>query len=106
MLPEFSTNDAELELQAVLAGQVIGQLANFVAADHIRAGRLVPLLISTVSSQMGLHIYYGSRTSQPKRVRAFLDLAIARLLDNTDYVLSEKELSAAARRYRKAHKSE
>ena len=95
MLPTFSTNDTELEMQAVLAGQVIGQLANLSAADDIRAGRLVPVLLSTVSEHIGLHIYFGNRAAQPRRVRAFLDLAIARLRDSPDYVLSGKELKAS-----------
>lgn len=94
--PAFSTNDSELELQAVLTGQVIGQLANFSAAAHIRAGRLVPLLLPHMSAHIGLHIYYGSRAAQPRRVRAFLDMAVSRLLDCKDYVLSSKELAAAA----------
>jgi DNA-binding transcriptional LysR family regulator len=102
MSPAFSTNDAELELEAVLAGQVIGQMANFLVAAHIRAGRLVPLLLQHISKHMGLHIYYGSRAAQPKRVRAFLDLAISRLLDSSDYVLSNKELVAAAQRWKRA----
>jgi DNA-binding transcriptional LysR family regulator len=102
--PAFSTNDTELELQAVLAGQVIGQLANFSAAAHIRAGRLVPLLLSTMSAHMGLHLYYGSRAAQPRRVRAFLDLAIARLHNHADYVLSDKELAAALQNWKRHHK--
>jgi DNA-binding transcriptional LysR family regulator len=36
--PLLSTNDSELELQAVLAGQVIAQMANLSAVTHIRAG--------------------------------------------------------------------
>lgn len=94
--PTFSTNDTELELQAVLNGQVIGQLANFSAAAHIRAGRLVPMLLQHMSNHIGVHLYYGSRAAQPRRVRAFLDLAIQRLLDSPTHVLSAKELSAAA----------
>lgn len=96
MSPAFSTNDTELELQAVLAGQVIGQLANFSAAPHLRSGRLVPVLLPHMSSHIGVHIYYGSRTSQPKRVRAFLDLAVSRLLDCPNYVLSSNELLEAS----------
>lgn len=92
MSPAFATNDTELEVQAVLAGQVIGQLASFSAASHIRAGRLVPVLLQHMSTHIGLHLYYGNRTAQPKRVRAFLDLAIARLHNCNDYVLSDKEL--------------
>lgn len=96
MSPAFSTNDSELELQAVLSGQVIGQLANLSAAEHIRAGRLVPILLPNISANIGMHVYYGNRTAQPKRVRAFLDLTIARLRDCPDYVLSPKELASAA----------
>ncbi|AYM96739.1 LysR family transcriptional regulator [Acidovorax sp. 1608163] len=96
MSPAFASNDSELELLAVLSGQVIGQLANFYAAQHIRAGRLVPVLLPHLSAHLGMHIYYGNRTAQPKRVRAFIDLAIARLLECPDYVLSPKELATAA----------
>ena len=91
--PAFATEDSELELQAVLAGQAIGQLASFSAATHIRAGRLEPVLLQHMSAHIGLHVYYGSRAAQPKRVRAFLDLAFARLLDCSEYLLSEKELA-------------
>ncbi|VVD31697.1 protein of unknown function [Paraburkholderia dioscoreae] len=93
MSPAFATNDTELEVQAVLAGQVIGQLASFSAASHVRAGRLVPVLLQHMSAHIGLHLYYGNRTAQPKRVRAFLDLAFARLHDCNDYVLADKELA-------------
>jgi DNA-binding transcriptional LysR family regulator len=104
MPPAISTNDTELELQAVLSGQAIGQLANFSIAGHIRAGRLVPVLLPHISDHIGVHIYYGSRAAQPKRVRAFLDLAISRLLDSTDYVLSGKELATASQRWKHARR--
>lgn len=100
--PTLSTNDTELEVQAVLAGQVIGQVANLSAATHIREGRLVPLLLEHMTDHIGVHLYYGSREAQPKRVRAFIDLALERLLDPPQYVLTRKELitagSAAGRR--------
>jgi DNA-binding transcriptional LysR family regulator len=98
--PTMSTNDTELELQSVLAGQVIGQVANLNAAPHIRSGRLVPLLLQHMSDHIGVHVYYGSREAQPRRVRAFLDLAIARLKDSPTYVLNAKELAQAAGRLR------
>ncbi|EYS84938.1 LysR family transcriptional regulator [Cupriavidus sp. SK-4] len=104
MSPAFSTNDTEIELQAVLAGQAIGQLANFSAAAHIRAGRLVPVLLQHMSAHIGLHIYYGSRAAQPKRVREFLDLAISRLLDSPAFVLTEKELGTASRGWQDAQR--
>ena len=93
--PALSTNNTELELQAVLSGQVIGQLANLSATPHIRAGRLIPVLLPHISDHIGLHVYYGSRQALPKRVRAFVDLAITSLLDTTDIVLSARELATA-----------
>ncbi|AOZ50629.1 LysR family transcriptional regulator [Chromobacterium vaccinii] len=102
--PAFYSNDTELELQAMLAGQVIGQVANLSAAPHIRAGRLIPVLLPFMSAPIALHVYYGSRAAQPSRVRSFLDLAISKLSDSPDYLLSSIELAAAhaafaARRY-------
>ncbi|AWV04404.1 LysR family transcriptional regulator [Burkholderia sp. JP2-270] len=102
MSPAFSTNDSELEVQAVLAGQVLGQLAGFTAVPHIRAGRLVPVLVQHMSTHIGLHLYYGSRTALPKRVRAFLDLAFERLHDCNDYVLADKELERFKSRSRRS----
>jgi hypothetical protein len=58
---------------------------------------LIPVLLPFISDHIALHVYYGSRASQPKRVRAFLDLAFARLVDSPAYVLSGKELSQSSR---------
>jgi DNA-binding transcriptional LysR family regulator len=93
--PAFCTNDEAFELRAVLAGEVIGQLAAPTAAPLIRAGRLVPLLLEHLSDIYSLFVYYGSRTAQPARVRRFIDLAVDRLTDNADFVLSNNELTLA-----------
>lgn len=99
--PTLSTNDTELELQAVLSGQVVGQVANLSAADHIRKDRLVPLMLEHMTDHIAVHLYYGSRAAQPRRVRAFIDLAIERLVDPPQFVLSHKELFLAASRLSK-----
>lgn len=98
--PAICLNDEILELHAVLSGQVIGQLAGVTAAPYIRAQQLVPLLIDHVPDRYNYFVYFGSRNSQTARARAFIDLAVKRLLDNADYVLSPKELRSAARRGR------
>lgn len=90
----ISTNDTELELQAVLSGQVIGQLSGISAAQYIRDGRLVPILVDYVTDHISVHIYYGSRNAQPKRVRAFIDLAVDQFNAGRDFTLSSKELKA------------
>lgn len=102
--PAFSTNDLELELQVVLAGQVIGQLSNVSAAVHIRTGRLVPLLLPNISAHYGVYLYYGSRAAQPKRIRAFIDLAVARLQGAPAFVLGRNELEAAAKSWGRARR--
>lgn len=103
VVPAFGTNEEELEIDAVLGGEVLAVLTGVTAAAHIRAGRLVPLLTQHMADHFSLHIYYGSRTAQPARVRAFIDLAISTLVDNADFVLSEKELAAAEAKGRKKH---
>jgi DNA-binding transcriptional LysR family regulator len=94
VVPALCTNDEILELHAVLAGRVLGQLAGVSAAPYIRCGQLVPLLIDHIPDRYHYFVYFGSRSSQPARARAFVDLAVKRLVDNRDYVLSQKELKS------------
>ncbi|KPC54233.1 LysR family transcriptional regulator [Amantichitinum ursilacus] len=100
--PTMSTNDGEVELHAVLSGQVLGQLCGYAVAEHIRAGRLVTVLGQHMTDHMGVYVYYGSRAAQPARVRAFIDLVIERLGPDSDFMLSPKELAAAEAAGRKA----
>jgi DNA-binding transcriptional LysR family regulator len=96
------TNDEIVELQAVLAGRVIGQLAGVTAAPYIRSGQLVPLLVEHMPDRFSYFVYFGSRTSQPARARAFIDLAVKRLVDTSEYVLTSKELRAVRPRRRRS----
>ena len=62
----------------------------------------MPLLVDHIPDGYSYFVYFGSRSSQPARARAFIDLAVKRLVDNAEYVLSSKELRATqarARRY-------
>jgi DNA-binding transcriptional LysR family regulator len=94
--PAFCTNDEAFELRAVLAGEVIGQLAVPTVASLIRLGRLVPLLLDHMTDNYSLFVYYGSRAAQPARVRRFIDLVVERLTDSCDFVLRNEELAMAA----------
>ncbi|NDZ14850.1 LysR family transcriptional regulator [Variovorax sp. WS11] len=102
VVPALCTNEEEVETRAVLAGQVLGLLTGITAAPHIRSGRLVPLLTPHVSDHSSVFVYYGSRPAQPARARAFIEHAVSRLVDNKDFVLSAKELTAAEAKGRKA----
>ena len=93
--PSFSTNDEAFELRAVLAGEVIAQLAVPTAAALIRSGRLVPLLLEHTTDNFSLFVYYGSRAAQPARVRRFIDLTVERLTASKDFVLANDELRSA-----------
>jgi DNA-binding transcriptional LysR family regulator len=95
-------NDEELETETVVAGHAIGQLSGIAAAGHIRAGRLVPLLTEHVVEPANAFIYYGSRAAQPVRVRAFIDLAVKRLANNADFVVTREELTEAEAKGRAA----
>ena len=99
--PYICTNDESLELQAVLSGCCIGQVAGITAAPYIRDGRLVPLLIDHMAEIASYFVYFGSRTSQPARARAFIELASRKLIDNPQYLLSAQELAAGEQRARK-----
>jgi DNA-binding transcriptional LysR family regulator len=102
VVPAMCLNDEALETDAVLAGHVIGMLTAVAAASHIRSGRLVPLLTEHVADHASAFVYYGSRTSQPLRARAFIDLAVKRLAGNADFVLTAQELAAAEAKGRQA----
>lgn len=95
VVPAFSTNDEDFELRTAVAGSILGQFAGATAAPHIRAGRLVPLLLEHVSDSLSLYLYYGSRAAQPARVRRFIELAAERLTDSKDFVLGAEELALA-----------
>jgi DNA-binding transcriptional LysR family regulator len=101
VVPAICTNDEILEMHAVLAGKVIAQLAGVTAAPYVRSGQLVPLLVDHIPDRASYFVYFGSRTSQTARARAFINLAVARLVDNSEYVLTDKELRAIRPRGRR-----
>ncbi|MGV0961212.1 MAG: LysR family transcriptional regulator [Limnohabitans sp.] len=95
VVPSIISNDETLELHAVLAGKVLGQLAGTTAAPYVRAGKLVPILLDQMPDIGNYFVYFGSRQSQPARVRAFVNFVVERLADSSSFVLSDKELNRA-----------
>nr|WP_316640859.1 LysR family transcriptional regulator [uncultured Roseateles sp.] len=98
VVPAICSNDEVFELHAVLAGKVLAQLAGVTAAPFIRSGQLVPVLVDFIPDYASYFVYFGSRTSQPARARAFIDLAVLRLTDNAEHVLSREDLTGQRRR--------
>lgn len=71
--PTFSSNDSEAERDAVLAGMAFGQIAGFLADDHIEAGRLVPVLQKFAPNPWDLYVYRPQRGPVSPRVRRVFD---------------------------------
>jgi DNA-binding transcriptional LysR family regulator len=92
LAPALSTNGVEVELRAVLAGKLLGQLSGISAAPGIQAGLLKPVLIEHMTDHLGVYLYYGSRRAQPARVRSFIDFALERLGSQTEFFLTDTEL--------------
>jgi len=101
--PAMSFNDEDLETDSILDGAVLGLMSGITAAAHIRAQRLIPILTAHVSDHYGVYLYYGSRVSQPTRVRTFIDYAVACCNDPHDFVLSPDELMRAEEAGRQAY---
>ncbi len=68
-----------MELEGRPSGKVIGHLAAVTAAPHIRSELPLPLLSEHTLGWGSYFVYFGSRTSQPARARAFIDLVVKRL---------------------------
>ncbi|KAF0815105.1 HTH-type transcriptional regulator PgrR [Andreprevotia sp. IGB-42] len=102
VVPAICSNDEVFELQAVLSGNVLGQLAGVTAAPYLRSGQLVPVLLPHMPDFANYFVYFGSRTAQPARARAFIDLAVKRLTDNPAYLLSHEELQEMYGRIRRS----
>lgn len=86
-------NDADLVLQAVLAGRGIAQMAGYLICEHLRSGALVPCLARYAPDDRGHYICYLSRQHLPTRMRVFIDFVTARIRAAdlqcvTDYALA------------------
>lgn len=70
---DFIFNDADLALQAMLAGQGLAQLPNYQVGEALRAGLAVSCLDGAAPEDRGHYLCYLSRRQLPKRIRAFID---------------------------------
>lgn len=72
-------NDADLVLQAVLAGRGIAQMAGYLICDSLRSGALVPCMAGYAPDDRGHYICYLSRQHLPTRMRVFIDFMTAKI---------------------------
>jgi DNA-binding transcriptional LysR family regulator len=74
----LTLDESELMLQAALAGQGLAYLTDEATAEHVAAGRLIPVLEDWSPAYPGLCLYYPSRRNAPAKLRAFIALVRAR----------------------------
>lgn len=76
---KLAYNDADLVLQAVLAGQGIAQMSGYLICDALKTGTLVPSLVQYAPDDRAHYICYLSRQHLPSRMRVFVDFMTAKI---------------------------
>jgi DNA-binding transcriptional LysR family regulator len=71
--------NADALLPTVLAGLAIAEFPEFIAADHVRAGQLVPILEDWQLARGGLYFVTPSARTRPAKVEALSDFFIKHL---------------------------
>ena len=69
----FSATNAEAVRDATLAGYGVAKLATFLIDDHLRAGRLVPILTEFAADGPEVRAVYPSSRHLSPKVRSFID---------------------------------
>jgi DNA-binding transcriptional LysR family regulator len=72
--PRYSVNELELMVEAARAGIGIAAIAEFVATDDLRAGRLRQVLTDWSSAETPIHAVYPTARHLSPVVTAFVDL--------------------------------
>ena len=73
MTGRLRANNAEALLQAALGGLGLGIPADFLAADHLRAGRLVEVMPGWRLPETGIYVVHADRAYTPLKIRALVD---------------------------------
>lgn len=73
----FVSNDVEALLEAARAGLGVALLPEFVAADDLAAGTLVPLLARHRLPAAPIHVVWPDRRNVSRAARAFIDFLVA-----------------------------
>ncbi|CAI8801693.1 LysR substrate-binding domain-containing protein [Pseudomonas chlororaphis] len=74
-------NNGDLLAQAAEAGMGIALLPDFIVADALAAGRLVPVLCEWQAPPISIHAVYPSARRVPQKTRAFIEFLMAQLAE-------------------------
>lgn len=77
------TSTNESAVRAVVSGFGLTRLLSYQVAEHLRTGQLKAVLPDFEPSPMPIHVVHREGRHAPQRVRAFLDLAIERLREDS-----------------------
>lgn len=69
----LTLGDVELMIDAALHGIGLAYVFEHMVADHVRAGRLTPVLEEWCPSYSGFYLYYPSRRQMPAALKAFVE---------------------------------
>jgi DNA-binding transcriptional LysR family regulator len=79
--PALTTDDPEVECDALLAGIGYGQIPSYLAAPHIGSGRLITVLDEYRPDPWDLYVYRPQRGPVPARIRLVFDHIVDTLSD-------------------------
>jgi DNA-binding transcriptional LysR family regulator len=80
----FDADDGDLLTDWALDGRGIALKPLWEVAGHIKAGRLVPLLMDHPPEPVSLSVLYPHRRLLPARVKAFSDFAVTRFAEEIE----------------------
>lgn len=91
---DFRSDDAETILNAAQQGSGVAILANYISADAIASGRLVPILPKWhIWPESNIYICYPSNKHLQPKTRAFSDFLTKRLRQKTEQPQREDMLN-------------
>ena len=77
--PRMTTTTNDSAVVAALSGFGLTRLLSYQVTEHLRSGRLQTVLTDHEPEALPVHVVHREGRQAPKRVRAFLDLAIEQL---------------------------
>ncbi len=90
----FDADDGDVLLDWALGGRGIALKPLWEVAEHIRAGRLQPVLLDHPLDPVALSVLYPHRRLLPAKVKAFADFAVERIAAELQSTLDGLDLAA------------
>ena len=90
----FDADDGDVLTRWALAGQGIMLKSLWQVADHLQAGRLVPVLLDHAPEPVDLSVLYPHRRLVSAKVKAFADFAVDRLATELRTILGGLDLES------------